>query len=115
MTKLNGKKITVATIVTIVLAAASIIWGFSRQSTQLENVRKDVAEIKPDVRINSQTIVRHEEKVTENGRDIKVIEPKVDVNTEGRIAVEANLTYIQAQIERTERTQQQILTELRAK
>ena len=115
MAKLNGKKITIATVVTILMAAAGIIWGFSRQSTQLEDVREDVTRIEPEVHTNTQTIIRHEEKVTENGKDIEVMEPKVDENTKGRIAVQADITYIQGAIERTERTQQQILTELRNK
>jgi len=54
MAKLNGNKITIATILAIIMFAGGIIWAMATQSNRIDTVYFTVEAMKPEVKINTE-------------------------------------------------------------
>jgi len=57
MANSNGYKITIATLLTIIMATVGVIWAMSAQNTQLNTIGEDVKALKP-------IVIDHEKKIT---------------------------------------------------
>jgi len=75
MPRKTGIKLTVATIVVIIITVAGVVYAYGRQSEQLDELHEHV----------------------------KTMEPEVKANTEGRIEVQGDIKWIKGAVERIEK------------
>ena len=54
MTKSNGYKFPLATILAVIMAAVGVIWAMATQSNRLDTVYFTVEAMKPEVKINTE-------------------------------------------------------------